>query len=359
MLLHTLRRSQFVENSIAPGIYRLVSKEMKDNDLIWIRETRGLPSAKSICANSCDLPWSVTNIDSRGRVFLCRCDGWVPFSVGHVLDFKNFAEVFASTQAQEIQQSIVRGTYDYCDTRYCGVETHAIKNQHDYYVSIGIDDSCNLQCPSCRPEMRFSNDKDFVAERSQWADRINEWIEQEPQADIKVLIGSNGDPFASEVYRHFMRTKMSPRVHYDIRTNGLLIKKHLGSLPVLSNLRQLEISIDAASPDVYHDVRRPGRWSSLKENLDFVRELRQTHQFNVLAFFVIQRANLCDVLPFIDLCESYEMTPGFTLLQDWSSWTNFAEHCVQTPTHPMHQIFLETVHHPRFRALNLDWAQSL
>ena len=331
---------------------------MKDGDLIWIQQSRSLPRAKSLTPNACNRPWTVVNVDSQGRIFLCLCDGWVPFAVGHVMDFNSFDEIFSSSDARRIQESIARGTYDYCDTRFCGVESHAITNHHDYYVSVGIDDSCNLQCPSCRPEMRFSNDTDFVMERSRWADRINQWIEKVPGRDIKVLIGSNGDPFASEVYRHLMRTKMSPQVHYDIRTNGLLVKKHLGSLPVLENLQQLEISIDAATADVYHDVRRPGRWSSLIENLDFVKELRLTYPFEVLAFFVIQRANLNDVLRFIDFCESYNMRPGFTLLQDWASWTDFSQHCVQQPDHPLHSDFLNIVRHPRFVSLNLDWAQS-
>lgn len=330
---------------------------MKDDDLIWIRKSRALPMVKNLVAGHCDLPWSVTNVDSHGRVFVCRCDGWVPFAVGHVTEFNTFEEIFSSPVAQSIQQSISQGTYDYCDTRFCGVENHPIHNDHDIYVSVGIDDSCNLQCPSCRPSMRFSNDANFVQVRSDWADQINRWISAAAGKDIKVLIGSNGDPFASEVYRHFMQTKMSHSVKYDIRTNGLLIKKHLANLPVVANLTQLEISIDAASPEVYHDVRRPGRWNSLIENLDHVLELRKTYQFDVLAFFVIQRANLCDVIPFIDLCERYRMRPGFTLLQDWSSWPNFDDHCVQRPEHPMHQQFLDTVRHPRFTNLDIDWSK--
>lgn len=331
---------------------------MKDHDLIWIRQTRSLPQAKSITAGRCDRPWKVANIDSHGRVFLCLCDGWVPFAVGHVMDFDSFDEIFASTMAKKIQQSILSGTYEYCDTRYCGVEIDHIVVEHDYYISVGIDDSCNLQCPSCRPEMRFSNDREFVWERSQWADRINQWIAQVPEAKVKVLIGSNGDPFASEVYRYFMQAKVSPRVKYDIRTNGLLLKKHLCSLPVINNLQQLEISIDAATAEVYHDVRRPGRWNTLIENLDYVRSLRALQPFKVIAFFVIQRANLCDVLPFIDLCEHYDMTAGFTLLQDWSSWPNFSDQTVHDASHPQYQQFVETVQHPKFVALNLNWARS-
>lgn len=332
---------------------------MKDDDLIWIRRSRGLPQPKVIAPNRCDRPWKVVNVDCHGRVFVCLCDGWVPWSVGHVMEFESFDEIFGSTTARRIQDSISAGTYDYCDVKYCGVEVVPVTVDYDYSVSVGIDDSCNLQCPSCRPDMRFSNDPEFVRERSQWADRINHWIQGVPQARVKVLVSSNGDPFASEIYRHFMRVQWSSGVNYDIRTNGLLIKKHLGTMPIVDNLQQLEISIDAATADVYHDVRRPGRWSTLIENLDFVEQLRTRREFRVIAFFVIQRANLGDVLPFIDLCERYRMIPGFTLLQDWSSWPDFSQHAVHDPGHPLYPQFVQTIKHPRFVALNLSWVNSL
>ena len=73
---------------------------MKDNDLIWIRRSRGLPQPKVIAPNRCEHPWKVTNIDCHGRVFVCLCDEWVPWTVGHVMDFESFDEIFGSVTAR-------------------------------------------------------------------------------------------------------------------------------------------------------------------------------------------------------------------------------------------------------------------
>jgi molybdenum cofactor biosynthesis enzyme MoaA len=299
----------------------------------------------------------VINIDRQGRLFLCKCDGWVPFSIGHVLDFSSFDEIFSAPLSQKIQNSVSAGTFDYCDVRYCGITEDSI-HQDGYYISLGIDDSCNLQCPSCRSEMIFNTDSDYINERFEWIDRVQHWINQEQVNPIKILIGSNGDPFASVLYRRMMQEKMPANITYEIRTNGLLLKKHLPELPIASQIDRLEISIDAASPAVYHDVRRPGKWAQLIENLDYVTYLRQSQEIKLIGFFVIQAANLGDVIPFIDLCARYRMQPGFTLLQDWGSWNNFGDHCVQLPEHPMHSEFLKTMNHPKFRRLNLDWARN-
>lgn len=328
-----------------------------DNDLKWIQRSRNLPSAKMISTNRCNYPWRVVNIDRLGRLFLCKCDGWVPFSVGHVLDYHSFDEIFSADLSRKIQDSITRGSFDYCDVRYCGITEHSIHNQ-GYYVSLGIDDSCNLQCPSCRSGMRFNTNTDYINERFAWVDQVQKWIQNEKAAPVRILIGSNGDPFASVLYRRMMQEKMPANIRYEIRTNGLLLPQHLPQLPISSQIDRLEISIDAASSAVYHDVRRPGKWSQLLDSLQFVSDLRRRQHIDVVGFFVIQKANLGDVIPFIDFCERWQMIPGFTLLQDWRSWSDFQPHCVHDPAHPMHAQFLKTMNHPKFRKLNLDWANN-
>lgn len=330
-----------------------------NNDLIWIQKTRGLPVDKVLPAGRCDLPWNTVNIDRQGRVFVCDCNGWVPFSVGHVMEFADLDDVFESPQARDVQQAIRDGNYRYCETSYCGVESQIKTTPYDYRIHLGMDDSCNLQCPSCRTSMIFRQDQEYLDQRFGWVDRINDWIAARPLSRIAVMIGSNGDPLASSVYRRFMSKYMLPTVDYEILTNGLLLERHLADLEILPNLRHLQISIDAASADVYHDVRRPGRWEQLLSSLDCVAELRQHHDFRVSAYFVIQRRNLDDVIPFIDFCYRYRMAPGFSLLRDWASWTDFDSHCVHQPKHELYDRFLSVIDHPKFRALNVPWAQSL
>ena len=60
-----------------------------DHDLKYHRKNNKLPSDKINISNSCNIPLATINIDHKGRVFLCSCDGWLPFSIGHVTDFSS------------------------------------------------------------------------------------------------------------------------------------------------------------------------------------------------------------------------------------------------------------------------------
>lgn len=329
---------------------------MTEHDLVFHRNARNLPSKKIIPPNRCDWPWKEVHIDRLGRIFLCGCDAWVPYSAGHVLDFNSFGEIFTSSTAQMVQGSIGRGEYEYCDTTHCGVAAEIKSIPYDYEIQIGIDDSCNLQCPSCRPGMIFRDDTDYVTERQSWLVRVQSWINQVPDQKINILIGSNGEPFASPIYKEFLKSEFTPNVNYEIRSNGTLIKRHIDELSVLPNLKIIKLSIDAATAPTYERVRRPARWNTLLENIDYLNLLKDQFSFHVYASFVIQQENLEDVLEFINFCEDNEIDScDFTLLQDWGSFPNFSSQAVHLSNHPLHYRFRQIISDSRLVKLNPPW----
>lgn len=332
---------------------------MTEHDLVFHRQARNLPSIKNIPPNRCDWPWKEIHIDKKGRIFLCGCDAWVPFSVGHILDFTSMSDIFQTTTAQLIQNGITSGTYEYCDTTHCGVANEVKTLAYDYEIQLGIDDSCNLQCPSCRKEFLFDDSADYVNERQIWLDRVKDWIHQSPNSRINILVGSNGEPFASPVYQHFLKTEFNPNVHYEIRSNGTLIKRHIDNLAILPNLKIIKLSIDAASAYTYERVRKPAKWNALLDNIDYLNSLKSQYKFKVYASFVIQQDNLEDVLPFIEFCEDNEIDScDFTLLQDWGSFDNFNAQCVHRADHALHNRFKEIISTAEFKKLNPSWLTS-
>ncbi len=330
-----------------------------EHDLVFHRNTRNLPSKKNIAASRCEFPWKEVHVDRLGRIFVCGCDAWVPYSIGHVLDFDSLAEIFSSSTAQMIQRSIELGEYEYCDTVHCGVASEFKRIAFDYEVQIGIDDSCNLQCPSCRTSMRFRDDDHYVNERNQWLQQIQKWIKQCPDKKINILIGSNGEPFASPIYKNFLKTDFNHNVNYEIRSNGTLIKKHINELSVLPNLKIIRLSIDAATAITYENVRRPAKWNNLLENIDYLNMLKDRYNFRVHASFVIQKQNLDDVLEFIDFCHDNDIDScDFTLLQDWGSFQDFDEQAVHRPGHALYRKFLQIISEPKFVKLQPAWLNN-
>lgn len=334
------------------------------NDLEEFRKKRNLPLIKThVLPSKCFKPWGSITIDHAGRIFLCDCDGWLPYPVGHILQFQNIEEIFESQWAKKIQKSISDGTYEYCDTDTCPVtnyDSFCTSLPYNYTINIGIDDSCNLACPSCRYEIRFNNEINVIQTKLLWINQIKAWIEKlSKNTKVHICIGSNGEPFASPIYLDLLKNEfINDNVFYSIRTNGLLSKRELPGLNIVSKLKLVEISIDAASKEVYEYVRQPGKWNNLVKNIDYLVELRQRHNFQMVGNFVIQKANLYDVLPFIDWCQERSIHPNFTLLQHWSHFTNYDELCVHRPTDHLYQEFLNIIKTTKFQNCGVPWIKK-
>lgn len=316
-----------------------------DHDLVFIRRTRGLPKVKNIPPGACNVPSNVINIDSSGRIFVCLCEAWLPWSIGHVLDFDSIDDIMNHPTKQAIEDSQKKGEYEYCDTRYCGVEQNTRKLL-SLQLYIGIDDSCQLSCPSCRQQPIFEKDFDI---KLPWMQKIIAWIKQHNGSSlIDILIGSHGDPFASRLYRQFI-TELSlieAPVRFQLRTNGLLLTRYLDEIKILPRLTQLEISIDAASAETYEQVRQPGKWNTLIENLDYCLQVRSSiKRFRVQANFVIQKANYKEMPAFVELCSKYQMTPSFGVLQDWNTFSH-GDNAVHLAKHPCHKEFVQLANTP-------------
>ena len=329
-----------------------------DSDVLFTQQLRRLPKVKTdIPANWCSRPWKFLNIDFQGRVFLCACDGWLPFPVGHVLDFNSLDEIFNSTVAKSIQQTIIDGTYKFCDTEYCGVKfknfaaadmyfDHDMSEPGRYHIEIGIDNSCNLYCPSCRSGLIFNDSDDYVDERISWVDRIYQWINGAPDSLFTVNVGANGEVFASSVYLRLFEKEFNSKVEYSIRTNATLAKRHIANLKLLPNLKNIQISIDAASKTIYEKVRQPAKWETLIDNLDYLVELSKIHGFKMQGSFVIQRTNIDDCSPFIKFCKDRNMGAFLVPVADWHSFKNYDNECVHRPGDELYPKFIQTINDP-------------
>jgi wyosine [tRNA(Phe)-imidazoG37] synthetase (radical SAM superfamily) len=204
--------------------------------------------------------------------------------------------------------------------------------------------------------MIFKDDTDYVQERQLWLARVQYWIDRTPDKKINILIGSNGEPFASPIYTNFLKSQFNENVSYEIRSNGTLIKRHINDLSILPNLKIIKLSIDAATAPTYERVRRPAKWNTLLDNIDYINILKETYKFQVFASFVIQRENLEDVLEFIEFCNDNDIDScDFTLLQDWGSFHNFDAEAVHNPQHHLHSRFLQIIRDPKFIKLNPPW----
>jgi molybdenum cofactor biosynthesis enzyme MoaA len=176
------------------------------------------------------------------------------------------------------------------------------------------------------------------------AQHIRKLLEQFEEP-CHIVMSGNGDPLASAVMRPLIK-QFQPGANQTIRlfTNGLLLEKQLTDSPILDHITQYFISIDAGSAEVYHDVRRPGRWSVLMRNLEWLKLVQQRTGAEVLLKFVLQQANHKDIQNFCELCLDFGFNGVVNRLEDWGTWTDFAAQDAAGNTgHPDHAAVIKNL----------------
>jgi len=262
-------------------------------------EHYGIDTAKNLhIKKRCPRPFDTVLIDKQGSCYACECQSWLPQSIGN-LQIKSLSEIVGSDTARELQNSIKDGTYRYCNNRQCSYilapkgntlwQDHTPENKIQH-IRLAIDDSCNLSCPSCRTTQIFDNNKNSLAKKILLAEKILDYVKNQKH-QINLHIGSDGDPFASLVYRHFIRkAKDLANVRFTLQTNGLLIKKmYHRHRPMFEKLDVLNISIDGATKVTYEKLRRGGKFIKMLENLNFVKRLNRS--FKLHLHMVVQQDN--------------------------------------------------------------------
>ena len=294
--------------------------------------------------NLCPRPKDTILIDKMGSCYACECQSWLPQSIGN-LQIKSLQEIIGSDMHQHLQSSITDGTYRYCNEHQCSyLKSNAVLHgQPDriQHLRLAIDDSCNLRCPSCRKQLIFHKEGSAYNLGIKLADKINEWL-YDYKHPIQVHIGSDGDPFASHVYRHFMdQTPERDNIKYSILTNALMLKEFAPRVPyVIRNLNELGVSIDGATKDTYEKLRLGGRWEKINENLEYISELKDKHGFRFIMHFVVQKDNYHEMEDIVMLGEKYNADRvWFSRIQDWNTWGNFSEHNIFAVQHPQHSDY--------------------
>ena len=296
-----------------------------------------------ITTNKCNLPHKTVAIDGFGNCMICECDGWLPISVCNIMEVDTLDQIWQSPRAKTIQGSVDQGKFTWCSVNRCGI-LKGDKVRQTYYVSINIDDSCNLACPSCRKSKVYRTDGEEFNSRYKLVVRLLDLINKF-DLPIEIMMSGNGDPFASLIYRPLL-LGMEPKKNINIRflTNGLLLKKLMPKMSIKQSIRHLDISIDAGDRETYERVRLGGRWETLIENLDYVKH---NMDCEVTLKFVLQRDNLASLDNFVSLVERYQFRGNIIPIEDWGTLGNFSAHNIFATSHPDHKVLKEKLENHR------------
>ncbi|HEX9983967.1 MAG TPA: radical SAM/SPASM domain-containing protein [Thermoanaerobaculia bacterium] len=334
-----------------------------------------------------------------GSTYACDCGAWLPFVTGNMLEGDSPDAVWNSAGMQEVRRSVLDGDFSYCSRTMCPAITNdALPRSEDVtaphlrriidrretivpdgprFVSLGHDSSCNLACPTCRHDLIMANREE--SERlNRSRDRVI--LPMLQNREVSVHLTAFGDPFASRHYRSILEALREPAydgVRLYLLTNGLgLTPNAWKTMPHLAGkIVELQVSVDAATPATYENVRRPGRWEVIRENLGVMGELSRAGTFlrnrpadvpqsfatelhldmdepySFVISFVVQSANFREMPAFVQLGEELGAK---VLFQKYFSFGHeapavFAAKDVTSPEHPEHAELQAILRHPALR----------
>lgn len=216
-----------------------------------------------------------------------------------------------------------------------------VMEQPPRYLIFEHDLTCQLACPSCRPEIHKR--QKWQAQRDEKAIEIaKEFI---PTAR-RLNILQSGDPFASPSSRailQYINDNSFPDLLLEVFTNGLSMPTLWPKFPGChDNLEWLFFSIDAATKNTYEDVRRPGKWDQLRDALDYVVDLKSKFDFKIQYNFVVQMANYTEIPKFIKFARDHGADRIHFARILWSySGINIPWKDVCDPEHHKHEELVE------------------
>lgn len=371
-------------------LYRVLSKQ-KQAGAITGSPRIGLDDLSD---RFCEHPFRTITTSSLGgndgsgiALYACHCSSMLPYPfAGWSSDSEEkIEEIWNGTEIQEVRRSILEGDFTYCSRSVCPyilngslprrseITDPALRDIIDNHrtrvpfgpriIFLAHDVSCNLACPSCRAKvMTVKNDA---------RERMDSFVEKMimplmQDADINLFVSTDGDPIGSKHYRKLLHGLDPIRhrgVSLTLQSNGLLLtpREWESLYHIHPIIKCVGVSIDAAEATTYEDLRRPGKWKTLTENMEFLASLRRLGKIPFLYIcFVVQKKNFEQMPAFVELGQHWSVDRvvfGKLLPQvhpKSSDWSEFEENAVVEENHPDHSSFLQVLKHPILKSTEVD-----
>jgi hypothetical protein len=300
------------------------------NELDLVQEKKSFPG------KFCHKPFEYLEITPAGDCVLC-CPAWLSNIIGNAYE-DTIMNIWNGERANLIRQTILDGSYSYCSNTLCPliINDHLqildtipqpYLKKYPRMIVLGIDDSCNLICPSCRASrLSYTSGKEYDKKKTIFDKIIGEFFSKPHNEDITLMFNSSGDIFGSKITRDFM-FKFDPRpwpnLKLDIMTHGVLFTKKYWDRIYLwhDRINTFNISFDAATEQTYDKIRVGGDWTTLLENCRLI--YKTIDNYKLLSMdFVVQDLNYKEIPTFIELInnEFPLAVAAFKIVVDWGTW---------------------------------------
>lgn len=257
------------------------------------------------------------------------CSTWVKYPIGNPAA-ETPEECWNSVTAKLYRLSVDTRTYCFCKKEACGIMGNLVSqdtelpiyNKVPKNMVLGLDDTCNLHCASCREHVQVTTGKHLEI-RERFAEDViaSGWLEE---ADELELSGSGEALFSKIDRRILFSNETCKRNSISLLSNGILLTEdNLNDLKKHFERIALKISIDAATEKTYQKLRRGGNWEVLLKNLKLISELRQRNEISYVEIkMVVQKSNYREMVDFVRMGKEYCVDRVvFTKLLNWDMYS--------------------------------------
>jgi len=322
----------------------------------------------------CDIPFRRFDIVETGEINLC-CGHWLPQNVGR-LENGTLDEILNSEIAQSIRKSVTDGSFQYCNVLECSklaqpsslIHKSNLSNYPEINKAIteqnfkvekvdeilfAYDQSCNLACPSCRKEVITEK----ASENEEKARLVEEKVYPLLKNLKKINLNVAGEVFVSKPSRRILELispQTTPDLKIDLISNGTLFNRNeWNKFPgIHTKVDSVRISLDGCTKKTFEKLRKNGRFEVLLDNLNFIKELRDSGVIKNLIFsFTYQVDNFREMEDFVNFALSYSVDRViFEPLQNIGTFSNdeYAYFAVHKTGHSQYPEFLEIINQKIF-----------
>jgi len=307
----------------------------------------------------CSIAFTNILINENGEIFSCGCEDWVKKSLGNILSCNNQEDLDNLLSIDsEFKKSISDKNYRFCNAFKCHylqrdiIENKVIfpfvsdiKNLNLKQLYLQIDESCNLECPSCRNRKILHKNNKKTEKVKVILSKINDLI-LEKHEELFIRLNGNGELFASHTILPWLLKfdfEKFNKVKFFFHSNGTLLYKYEEFLNnLVNNLSGFEISIDAASEKIYSIVRKGGNWNNLNKGLSIINNLRQKNKnINLKISFVVSETNYHEMEDFLKFSQKLDANVFFYKLQRYNiNEKDFSLLNIFSPSHVKHNDFI-------------------
>lgn len=296
---------------------------------------------------------------------ICICPWMEPKDavIGNLLE-DTVEDAYNSEYANYLRSTMDDQSFRFCRPEACPhiqnndleeitEEEYEKRKKSSYYpteINLAYDFVCNQSCETCRKSV-FVPPEGYSYDMEKIREKITPYLNTAEHFSAS----GHGDPFASPHIMNLLENLHieNPKLHILLETNGVFCDEehwerieHLGK----SHL-SLVVTINSFDEFTYRHISRGGNFKKVMHNLEFLSELRQQGEINVLTnSFVIQDRNFREIPSFIRRSfEEYKFDE--VVLKPVYQWGTMDDDVfwfkdVLNPLHPYHEEYLEILKDP-------------